>query len=214
MDPGTGGVIQRRARPRPNDCTLPAAASAPSAIAAYTAGINPHQRQGSIAYRHRRSKTRSEFAQQQSPHHDPSVQAAPLRQPHPAKRPPSHSPPEPLCSHHTCTPHRQAKQTWQSIAAWDPRWMQQRTQDVHPCFPRKTFLGARGIRNVVRLRGIGHFPPARSRSITLSGTTRERPRFCERSWLSGTFFGHGWGEGFRRFGLRTARIFPVAPPPQ
>ena len=43
-NPGTGGVIQRRARPRPNDCTLPAAAScsiarctvrglAPSAIA-------------------------------------------------------------------------------------------------------------------------------------------------------------------------------------
>ena len=25
--PGTGGVIQRRARPRPSDCTLPAAAS-------------------------------------------------------------------------------------------------------------------------------------------------------------------------------------------
>ena len=30
-NPGTGGVIQRRARPRPNDCTLPAAASASSA---------------------------------------------------------------------------------------------------------------------------------------------------------------------------------------
>src|SRR5213083_2668882 len=27
VNPGTGGVIQRRARPRPNDCTLPAAAS-------------------------------------------------------------------------------------------------------------------------------------------------------------------------------------------
>ena len=31
MNPGTGGVIQRRARPRPNDCTLPAAASESSA---------------------------------------------------------------------------------------------------------------------------------------------------------------------------------------
>ena len=31
VNPGTGGVIQRRARPRPNDCTLPAAASASSA---------------------------------------------------------------------------------------------------------------------------------------------------------------------------------------
>ena len=30
-NPGTGGVIQRRARPRPNDCTLPAAASESSA---------------------------------------------------------------------------------------------------------------------------------------------------------------------------------------
>jgi Bacterial protein of unknown function (DUF899) len=31
VNPGTGGVIQRRARPRPNDCTLPAAASESSA---------------------------------------------------------------------------------------------------------------------------------------------------------------------------------------
>src|SRR5579884_3851433 len=30
-NPGTGGVVQRRARPRPNDCTLPAAASESSA---------------------------------------------------------------------------------------------------------------------------------------------------------------------------------------
>ena len=30
IDPGTGGVIQRRARARPNDCTLPASASASS----------------------------------------------------------------------------------------------------------------------------------------------------------------------------------------
>src|SRR5262244_3936497 len=31
VNPGTGGVIQRRARPRPNDCTLPALASKSSA---------------------------------------------------------------------------------------------------------------------------------------------------------------------------------------
>jgi hypothetical protein len=31
VNPGTGGVTQRRARPRPNDCTLPAAASESSA---------------------------------------------------------------------------------------------------------------------------------------------------------------------------------------
>src|SRR5499433_4026941 len=31
VNPGTGGLIQRRARPRPNDCTLPAAPSESSA---------------------------------------------------------------------------------------------------------------------------------------------------------------------------------------
>src|SRR5262249_57884527 len=31
VNPGTGGVIQRRARPRPNDRTLPPAASEPNA---------------------------------------------------------------------------------------------------------------------------------------------------------------------------------------
>ena len=31
VKPGTGGVIQRRARPRPNDCTFPVAASESSA---------------------------------------------------------------------------------------------------------------------------------------------------------------------------------------
>ena len=31
VNPGTGGVIQRRARARPNDCTLPASASVSSA---------------------------------------------------------------------------------------------------------------------------------------------------------------------------------------
>src|SRR5207344_3097790 len=31
VNPGTGGVIQRRARPRPNDCALPAAARESSA---------------------------------------------------------------------------------------------------------------------------------------------------------------------------------------